>query len=89
MALGATRNRVFRSILRDGVWMVAAGLALGLPATLASTRILSNRLFGISATDPLTFGVVVAVIVAVATVASLLPASRAARVDPMVALRRE
>jgi predicted lysophospholipase L1 biosynthesis ABC-type transport system permease subunit len=89
MALGATRGGVRRLILRDSLWMIAGGIALGLPAALVTTRLLSNRLFGIRAADPATIAAGIVVLAAVATLAGFLPAMRASRVDPMVALRRD
>jgi putative ABC transport system permease protein len=89
MALGAGRGAVLRLILREGMAIIVAGLIGGLAGALALTRLLRALLFGVSPTDPLTFVVVATVLTAVALVATLLPARRAARVDPLPALRTE
>ena len=89
MALGATRANVLRLVLTGGLTFTAAGLALGTLAALGLTRLLSAVIYGVSATDPLTFGAVIALLALVATVACLIPAARATRIDPIVALRAE
>ena len=89
MALGCDRAGVFRLVLRHGLWLTGTGVALGLVGALAATRLLRTLLVGVSPTDPLTFAVVAATLVAVAALACALPARRATRVDPMVALRYE
>jgi putative ABC transport system permease protein len=89
MALGATRTDVMRLVMRYGLTLAAAGLALGLIGSVALTRLLATLLYGISPTDPMTLGATGAVLVGVALLASYLPARRATRVDPMVALRYE
>ena len=93
MALGAHYSRILRMVLRQGAVQVVLGLALGVAlaltlATLAGSGI-QNILFGVSARDPLTYATVVAVITAVSFLATLVPARRATRVDPMIALRAE
>jgi putative ABC transport system permease protein len=88
IALGATSGRVLAMVLREGVYMVAAGLVIGVPATLAVTRILAPQLFQVSPRDPLTIGLASLVLVTIAVAAAALPARRASRVDPMVALRQ-
>jgi putative ABC transport system permease protein len=88
MALGADRSRVLTLVLRRGLLLSFAGLALGLIASVALTRVLASLLFGVSPTDPATLATVSAVIVAVATAACLVPALRATRIDPLNALRR-
>jgi ABC-type antimicrobial peptide transport system permease subunit len=89
IALGATAGQVTRLVLREWFSILAAGLAVGTLTALASTRALRSMLFEVSPTDPLTLGVVAVLLAAVALVASLVPARRAARTDPMVALRAE
>ena len=87
MALGAGRPAVLRLVLGQGLALTAAGIGLGLLASAALSRALAGFLFGVSPTDPLTFGGIAALIVVVALVACALPARRAASVDPLVALR--
>ncbi|MET0397871.1 MAG: ABC transporter permease [Longimicrobiaceae bacterium] len=89
MALGATAADVVRLVLRQGLVLVAVGVALGLAAAFAATRLLASFLHGVSATDPTTFLAVPLLLAAVALLASWLPARRASRVDPMTALRTE
>ena len=89
MALGAARRRVISMVLRDSLAPVVAGSAAGIAAALVATRLMRSMLYGVSPTDPTTFAVVTAVLLGVALVASAVPAMRAARVDPIVALREE
>ena len=89
MALGASRRDVLRDVLGLGLRLTGVGLIFGLISALAVTRVLSSLLYGVHATDAVTFTVVSLVLVIVATVASYLPARRATRVDPIVALRYE
>ena len=89
MALGAERSDVLRLILRQGMTLAVAGMALGLAGALALTRVLRSLLFGVSATDPFTFVGITLLLAAVAFLARYWPARRAARVDPMEALRYE
>ena len=89
MALGAERGRVSAMILRETAALTGAGLALGVPASLVCARFVENKLFGLRAADPLTLAVALSVLIAVALAAGYLPARRASRVDPMVALRYE
>jgi putative ABC transport system permease protein len=89
VALGAQRKDVLRLVLRQGGALVAAGVAAGVVAALAATRALSSLLYGVSATDASVFALVPALLVAVALAACLVPARRATKVDPMVALRYE
>jgi putative ABC transport system permease protein len=89
MALGATRFQVLRLVLRQGLGLVATGLALGLAGSFALTRSLATLLFGVKPTDPLSFALVAVVLMAVGLLASYIPARRATRVDPVIALRAE
>ena len=87
LALGATRSCVLGMVVKEGMLLVLAGLVIGVPAALAVTRLISSRLYGVSPTDPLTIVAATSLMIAVALLASLIPARRASRVDPMVALR--
>ncbi|MGC2719921.1 MAG: FtsX-like permease family protein, partial [Candidatus Acidiferrales bacterium] len=89
MALGAERSSVFRVVLGEGMRLAVIGAVVGIVAALVLTRFLANMLFGVSARDPLTFAGVAIALVAVAAIACWIPAQRATRVDPMVALRYE
>jgi len=89
MSLGAQRGNILRLVVGEGARMAVFGVVLGIAASFLITRLMSSLLFGISATDPLTFAGVAALLSAVALLASYIPARRAMRVDPMVALRYE
>ncbi|HKG90974.1 MAG TPA: ABC transporter permease [Gemmatimonadaceae bacterium] len=89
MALGARATDVLRLVVRQGMAPALIGVAIGLAGAVAAARALGGMLFGVTAGDPATFGAVTAVTIASALVASWLPARRATRVDPMVALREE
>jgi len=89
MALGAGRRDVLRMVARRGVSLVTLGMLLGTAAALALTRMMATLIYGVSSTDPLTFAGAVGLLAAVAAVACLLPAFRATRIDPVVALRDE
>jgi ABC-type antimicrobial peptide transport system permease subunit len=88
-ALGATRGRLMRLVLRQGLGFTLAGLALGLMAAAATSRLLSTLLFGVTPFDSVAFAVAPAVLILVALAACLVPAWRAAATDPVVALRAE
>ena len=87
VALGASRTHVLALVFRQAMWPVGLGLVAGIGLSAAATRVLSTQLFGVTAYDPLTFAAVVVTLVAVAFVASVIPASRASSVDPTEALR--
>ncbi len=89
LALGATRASMLGMVLRESLLLVLAGIAIGVPASLAAARLISGLLFGVSATDPATISMACMLMIVVAAMAALAPARRAARVDPMVALRYE
>jgi ABC-type antimicrobial peptide transport system permease subunit len=89
MALGARRSHVLRSVLGESLKVVAYGLAAGVPAALVASAWLSSLLFGVSPNDPLTIVTASLLLAAVAAAAGVLPAWRAARTDPIVALRAE
>jgi len=89
VALGAQQSGVLLLVMKECALLVAAGLGIGIPLTLASTRIIASQLFELSPMDPLTITVVSVVLAIVAAIAGFVPARRAIRVDPMVALRSE
>jgi len=89
MALGANRGAVLRSILREGMTLAIAGVALGLGLAYGLTRLLASLLFGVKASDPIAFAAVAGVLIAVATAAAFVPARRATQIDPAIALRYE
>jgi len=89
MALGAEKHDVLGMVLRRTLVLAGAGVVLGTAGALAVTRVLANSLFEVKPTDPLTFAAVAALLGCVALLAGLIPAQRATKVDPMVALRYE
>jgi putative ABC transport system permease protein len=89
MALGAERKTVLMMVIRQGIKLALIGVAIGIAGALVLTRFLSSLLYGVTPTDPLTFVAVSMILIAVALAACYIPARRAARVDPMVALRYE
>ena len=89
MALGAPRGNVFGMVLAQGARLAGLGIAIGLLAALAVTRLMTSFLYGVRPTDPLTFAAVSLLLAGVALLACYVPARRATRVDPMLALRYE
>lgn len=89
MALGARRSDVLRAVLGQGLKLILIGVAVGIAGAVALTRVLSSLLYDVTPTDPTTLALVSGVLMTVALLASYLPARRAARIDPMVALRHE
>ena len=89
MALGAPTSTVLKMVLTKGLRLIGVGIVLGMLASIALTRLVASQFWGVSPRDPLTFLGVLLVLVAVGTAACLVPARRATRVDPLVALRYE
>jgi ABC-type antimicrobial peptide transport system permease subunit len=89
MALGATRSQVLGLVLGQGLRLAVAGMAIGIVTALALSRVVASLLYGVSATDLATFAGVPVALALVALIATLVPARRATRVDPVVAMRTE
>jgi putative ABC transport system permease protein len=89
MALGAQQRQVRLLMLKQGLLLTLIGTVIGVIGALALTRLMSSLLFGVGAADPLTFGVIVLLLMLVSLIACYLPARRATRIDPLIALRAE
>jgi ABC-type antimicrobial peptide transport system permease subunit len=89
MALGAGRGTILSGVLRETLLLVGVGTAVGLPAAFACGRLVRSSLYGLAVMDPLTLGVAVGILTAVAIAAASVPARRASRIDPLIALRWE
>jgi ABC-type antimicrobial peptide transport system permease subunit len=89
MALGSQASRVVGLVLGSAATLVAIGLAIGLPAAWAASRWVESMLFGVTRTDPLAAGTAIGLLIVCAFLAAYVPARRAARVDPLIALRQE
>jgi putative ABC transport system permease protein len=89
MALGADQRNIFAHVIKSGMQFIFVGIALGIGGALAAARLIASLLFGVSASDPLTFAAIAVLMTLVALAACWIPARRAMRVDPMVALRYE
>jgi putative ABC transport system permease protein len=89
IALGATNSDVLKMVVSDGMKPILVGVAVGLVAALALSRLVASLVFGVRPTDPLTFGCVVVILTAVGMLANILPAYRATRVEPVRTLREE
>ncbi|MEX2662236.1 MAG: FtsX-like permease family protein, partial [Vicinamibacterales bacterium] len=89
MALGASAAGVMRMILRQGAWMIGLGVALGTGAALAMNGVMAAFVFRVPTTDPLSFGIACAALLITGLLACAIPARRASRIDPVVALRQD
>jgi putative ABC transport system permease protein len=89
MALGARSADVIRLVMKETMLLVVIGIAMGLSAALATTRLISTLLFGLTPNDPLTIAVAALLLIVMAALAGYLPARKASKIDPMAALRQE
>ena len=88
-ALGASRAELYALVLREALLLAGTGVAAGIMAAFPAARLIQSQLYGVTPSDPLTYAAIVLLLGVVSVVAALVPASRAARVDPMIALRAE
>jgi putative ABC transport system permease protein len=88
-ALGATRGELYALVLREALLLTGIGVAAGLVAAFPAARLIQSQLYGVTASDPATYATIVILLAGVTAAAALVPAARAARVDPMIALRSE
>ena len=88
-ALGATRLELYALVIREAVWLAGIGVGAGLLAAIPAARLIESQLYGVTPSDPVTYATIVLLLAAVSVVAALVPASRAAHADPMIALRAE
>jgi ABC-type antimicrobial peptide transport system permease subunit len=89
LALGADRGDMLKLVVRQGMLLTGIGLAIGLAASFGLNRLLAKLLFGVKANDPITYAAVAVILISVALLATYIPARRATRIDPMIALRYE
>lgn len=89
IALGSTDRAIFGLVVREGLLLVAGGLCLGIAGTLALRQVLQSRIYGLGAMSPIVMGTVMIVLALIALMASVVPARRASRVDPVTALNRQ
>jgi ABC-type antimicrobial peptide transport system permease subunit len=89
MALGADRSNVVKMVLKGAFWQVGVGLLVGIPAAIGAGKLIADQLFGVKAWDPVMLGAAVLLLGVAALVAAIIPAQRAAGLDPVVALRAE
>jgi ABC-type antimicrobial peptide transport system permease subunit len=89
MALGASATGVRRMVLGETLWMVAIGVAMGLPCAIAAARLISSRLYGLAAIDPVSIAAAVSLVLVSGVLAGYVPAYRASKLDPMLSLRHD
>jgi ABC-type antimicrobial peptide transport system permease subunit len=89
LALGATNGRIFGELFREGAWLVAGGLAIGIAAAVVLRGLVATLVFGVTPGDPLTYSIAALVFIAVALIGVAIPAQRGSRVEPVSALRWE